>query len=86
MFSTIMLFEFAAIIPMHRATSRIKDSDRQPTTKGYCFPRAREIMRNNGGAMTLTDTLNLKINSWLDNPDDAIKIPDYSITAGRITV
>ncbi|MEP8233864.1 phage late control D family protein [Citrobacter freundii] len=32
--------------------------------------------------MTLTDTLNLKINSWLDNLDDAIKIPDYSITAG----
>lgn len=39
-------------------------------------------MRSNGGAMTLTDTLNLKINSGLDNPDDAIKIPDYSITAG----
>ncbi|MEB7192345.1 phage late control D family protein [Escherichia coli] len=32
--------------------------------------------------MTLIDTLNLKINSWLDNLDDAIKIPDYSITAG----
>ncbi|EDX3521064.1 phage late control D family protein [Salmonella enterica subsp. enterica serovar Miami] len=32
--------------------------------------------------MTLTDTLNLKINSWLDNLDDAIKSPDYSITAG----
>ncbi|EML8230404.1 phage late control D family protein, partial [Salmonella enterica] len=33
--------------------------------------------------MTPTDAITLKINSYMDTLNDAVKVPDFSITAGQ---